>query len=199
MTEQEKKGLFKHRVKLVVLILVFLSPFVAGWLAFYVFDLKPGSNHYGTLVQPARPLVFPVVGTVDGKMLENDFWKKWTFVVVDNKGCQKQCRENLYYLRQMRIALGRDSDRVQNLIITPDRVSSDLSVYLQDYPDLTVVDNAGYELINKFEMQGVLTGDQPLLYLIDPAGNLMMTYPAVNKPKSILSDMRRLLKVSQIG
>ena len=44
-----------------------------------------------------------------------------------------------------------------------------------------------------------LEGIQLFNYLIDPAGNLMMTYPAVNDPASILSDMRRLLKVSQIG
>lgn len=199
MTEQENKKMLKHRIKFLALILVFLSPFVAGWLAFYVFEVRPGTNHYGTLVEPARPLSFLEINTADGQPLADDFWKKWTFVLIDNYDCQQLCRENLYYLRQMRIALGRDTDRVQNVIILANSVSSGLSSYLQDYPDLTVVHEASSPLIDMFKLTGIAAGEKPGLYLIDPAGNLMMTYPAENKPKSILSDIRRLLKVSQIG
>lgn len=199
MTELENKKTFNHRIKFVALILVFLSPFIAGWLAFYVFEIRPGSRHYGTLVEPVRPLVFPQAQSFDKRQLNAEFWNKWTFVVIDNSGCLQQCRENLYYLRQMRIALGRDTDRVQNVLLLNQSVGSELQQYLQDYPALTVLENSASNMTGLFDLPGFTVGDTPMLYLIDPAGNLMMTYPAVNKPKSILSDLRRLLKLSQIG
>jgi hypothetical protein len=37
------------------------------------------------------------------------------------------------------------------------------------------------------------------VYLIDPLGNLMMSYAADAKPKGMLEDMKRLLRLSQIG
>jgi cytochrome oxidase Cu insertion factor (SCO1/SenC/PrrC family) len=37
------------------------------------------------------------------------------------------------------------------------------------------------------------------VYLIDPLGNLMMFYAADAKPKGMLEDMKRLLRLSSIG
>ena len=37
------------------------------------------------------------------------------------------------------------------------------------------------------------------IYIIDPAGNLMMSYPALADPNLIKKDIKRLLKTSQIG
>ena len=37
------------------------------------------------------------------------------------------------------------------------------------------------------------------VYLIDPLGNLMMFYAADVKPKGMLEDMKRLLRLSSIG
>jgi hypothetical protein len=37
------------------------------------------------------------------------------------------------------------------------------------------------------------------IYLIDPLGNLMMSYAPDAKPKGMLEDMKRLLRLSHIG
>jgi len=37
------------------------------------------------------------------------------------------------------------------------------------------------------------------VYLIDPLGNLMMSYSADAKAKGMLEDMKRLLRLSSIG
>ncbi len=39
----------------------------------------------------------------------------------------------------------------------------------------------------------------PRVYLIDPLGNLMMFYAADAKPKGMLEDLKRLLRLSSIG
>ena len=198
MTEQQP-GRLKHRLKFIGLILVFLSPFIAGWMALYVFKVRPDSNQYGTLVQPVKPLSFPALTAQDGKPLDGDFWKKWTFVVIAGDGCQQQCQQNMYYLRQMRIALGRDIERAQNVLVTPQQLSPEMAQKLPEYPALTVISSAPAAFIDLFALPQRPPGQTPMLYLVDPAGNLMMTYPADNKPKAVLSDLQRLLKNSQIG
>ncbi len=199
MSEPEEKSLLIYRVKFVALILVFLLPFIGGWLAFYVFDYRPGSKNYGELVQPVRAMTFPQLTAQNGRLLKPEFWNKWSFVILAKTECEKLCRDNLYYLRQMRIALGRDMDRVQNVLVLGQAVNDDLSQFLVEYPKLTVVGKAENSLFDAFKVAGIKPGEAPVLYLIDPAGNLMMTYSAVNEPSSILSDMRRLLRISQIG
>lgn len=199
MNEKAQQSLLMYRIKFVALIMVFLLPFIASWLAFYVFELRPGTRNYGELVVPVRPLQFGQLTNVDGEALSADFWNKWTFVVVDNQGCQEGCRNNLYYLRQLRIALGRDTERVQNVLLLRGAEDPSLRHYLVDFPDLNAVANTPQELLSQFDLKGLVTGAQPVIYLLDPLGNLMMSYPADNDPSSILSDMRRLMKVSQIG
>ena len=199
MNEPQVENLLIHRVKLVSLIAIFLLPFIAGWLAFYVFEYRPGTKNYGELVNPARPLELPQLTTLDRQVLDRGYWNKWTFVLLDKQGCPELCRSNLHYLRQMIIALGRDMDRVQSLFATGQPLSPELAEFLAEFPDLSVVTTAPSALFELFELPGKPAGEVPRLYLVDPAGNLMMTYPASNDPGSILSDLRRLLKVSQIG
>jgi cytochrome oxidase Cu insertion factor (SCO1/SenC/PrrC family) len=37
------------------------------------------------------------------------------------------------------------------------------------------------------------------IYLVDPLGNVMMSYAPDAKPKGMLEDMKRLLRLSSIG
>jgi len=199
MSEIEGRKLRWHRVKLLALMGVFLLPFIAGWLAFYVFDYRPQSKNYGELIAPPRPLDAPQLRTIDGEVLDRGFWARWTFVVIDRNGCAQLCRDNLHYLRQLRIALGRDQSRVQNLALFTTPVDDDLLDYLKDFSNLKVVASNVSKLLPQFALPGVETGREPMLYLVDPKGNLMMTYPAEHDPSLVLDDLRRLLKVSQIG
>jgi hypothetical protein len=37
------------------------------------------------------------------------------------------------------------------------------------------------------------------VYLIDPLGNLMMSYAADARPKGMLEDLKKLLRLSHVG
>ena len=73
MNQQAPKSLFWYRVKLLALIGVFVAPFIGGWMAFYVFEWRPGSGNYGSLVQPVKKLTWPVLETLGGEKLESGF------------------------------------------------------------------------------------------------------------------------------
>jgi hypothetical protein len=56
------------------------------------------------------------------------------------------------------------------------------------------------ELLNKFHLN---ENDKPLeahrLYIIDPLGNLMMSYEVDTNPREIYKDLKKLLRGSRIG
>jgi len=39
----------------------------------------------------------------------------------------------------------------------------------------------------------------PGIYIVDPHGNLMMSYPASGSARGLLKDLERLLRLSNIG
>lgn len=199
--ETDAKSLFWYRAKLLGLILVFLSPFVAGWMAMYVFEIRPGGINYGELVVPAKKLDWPALEAADGNRHDHGFGRKWVMLMFVADGCSEQCRSNLFYMRQIRVLLGRDTPRLQNVLVSAAPLDAQMRAYLADYPDLVVIENNRNEdLYGQFRLPGLgEPGLQPKLYLVDPENNLMMHYPAVIEENRVLDDLRKLMKLSQIG
>ena len=201
MNQEESKSLFWHRAKFLALITVFLSPFIGGWLALYVFDVKPSSGNYGTLVLPVKRLSWPVLETVDGKRYEDGFGRKWTLLLFAGDTCNELCRNNLFYMRQLRTLLGRDTLRLQNVLISSAPLTETTRIYLQDFPNLKVIENNSDDgLYSQFFLEGYgEVGSSPKMYLVDPDQNLMMHYPAESEQDRVLEDVKKLMKLSQIG
>lgn len=198
---EKPKSLFWHRVKLLAFIGVFLAPFIGGWMALYVFEVRPDSVNYGTLVQPVKKLSWPVLVSTKGERYQNGFGRKWSFVMFNNGDCTELCRSNLYYMRQLRTLLGRDTSRISNIFISTQPLDEGLRGFFADYPNFIVIEALDEKaLFDQFQRQeGEAIGDSPRLYLVDPDQNYMMYYQAENDQHKILEDIRKLIKLSQIG
>ena len=199
--EPAGKALFWHRAKFLALIAVFLSPFIGGWMALYVFELKPSAGNYGTLVSPVKPLQLPSLTTRDGEVFESGFGRKWSLILFSGERCDNPCRSNLFYMRQLRTLLGRNTQRLQNLLISATPLDGETIAHLEEYPKLKVIEaersSPLYEWFSLPELPEV--GATPILYLVDPAQNLMMYFPADVDHDRMLDDIKKLLKLSQIG
>ena len=198
---KEIKSLFWHRVKLLALVSVFLAPFIGGWLALYVFEIRPGSINYGTLVQPVKKLEWPVMQSVENERFESGFGRKWTFLLFASESCGDQCQSNLFYMRQIRTLLNRDIERLQNVLVMRGAIDSETTEFIKDYPDFVVIDGFQDEaLLKQFALEDVYRiGDEPRMYLVDPDDNFMMHYPPQSDQNRILEDLRKLMKLSKIG
>jgi cytochrome oxidase Cu insertion factor (SCO1/SenC/PrrC family) len=192
----------RSRRFLIGVALMFFAPLA---LSFYLYYGKgtwhPGGHvNQGELVQPARPLpelALPLMGSgeTDPKFLTH----KWTFLFVQRGACDETCRRRLYDTRQVRLALDREMDRVQRVFVA-DPDCCDLKALRESHPDLIVVQNT--EAVSP--LRALLTAEPAAqnsnrVYLIDPLGNLMMFYPPDAPAKGMLEDMKRLLRLSQIG
>lgn len=201
MSREEPGKLFWYRIKLIALVLVFLSPFIGGWLALYVFEIRPQSGNYGELIQPVRKLSWPPLASVDGAVIEAGFGRRWTLLLFSADACSEKCRSNLFYMRQIRTLLGRNTQRLQNVFISAIPLSEEMKGFLQAYPNFVVIENNQDErLYRQFRLPGYeRVGQSGKMYLVDPDQNLMMHYPEENLQHRVLEDIRKLMKLSQIG
>lgn len=184
---------------LLITALVFAAPLLLAILLFVKPDLvQLGTKNNGILITPARPLdalSISVAGQPgDRSLLEG----KWTWASLIEGPCDESCAEQLYKSRQVRLALGKDMDKGQRLLVqlgTPSELDPRL---LEAHPDLIVArTEKDAAWLTAFHLDGdsVETAN---IYLVDPLGNLMMYYPPEIEGPKILKDIQRLVRVSWI-
>jgi hypothetical protein len=193
----------RQRRLLIGLALLFFAPL---GLAFYLYyghlSWHPvGRVNAGDLIEPPRPLPavsLPLMSSGDtGPGLLRG---KWTLLYVRVGPCAERCRKRLYDTRQVRLALNRDMDRVQRVFVT-DIDCCEPQFLSEQHPDLIVVraSAAAEPLLELLPDRDSVSAAAPRVYLIDPLGNLMMSYAADAKSKGMLEDLRHLLRLSSIG
>jgi hypothetical protein len=190
-------GQSRQRRLLIGVALMFFAPLGVCFLLYYGLGWHPGGHvNKGELVQPARPLpvaALPLAsgGETDPQVLR----RKWTMLYVQRGPCDDNCLRHLYDTRQVRTALDREMNRVQRMFIA-DADCCDMQKLRDIHPDLIIVrDGAPVEPL----LALLPAANSDRIYLIDPLGNLMMSYASDSKPKGMLEDMKRLLQLSQIG
>jgi hypothetical protein len=197
----------RQRRLLVGLGALFFAPLAASFYLYYgPIGWRPGRHvNHGDLIDPARPLpevALPVATPGAPQTARADFLKnKWTMLYVGAGSCEAQCRLELYNTRQVRFALNRDMDRVQRVFIA-DGDCCDFAFLQAQHPDLLTVRataDAAPLLASLPEFGGIRPAASGRIYLIDPLGNLMMSYAPDARPKGLLEDLKRLLGLSHVG
>jgi cytochrome oxidase Cu insertion factor (SCO1/SenC/PrrC family) len=196
----------RGRRQLVLLAALFFVPLaLAFWLYYGGSHWRPsGSTNKGDLIDPAVPLPAVALAQPDGKRTAADFLQgKWTIAYLGDGACDERCQKALYLSRQSRIALNKDMDRVQRVFLaTGPRV--DTAFMAAEHPDLVLAqigtDAESQSFLAKFPaLGGVPAATAGRLYVIDPLGNLVLSYSAAAPDKALLTDVKKLLRLSHIG
>jgi cytochrome oxidase Cu insertion factor (SCO1/SenC/PrrC family) len=197
----------RRRRVLIGLALLFFAPLALAFFLYYGMRWHPsGHLNHGDLIQPALPLPELSLRELDAangdeRLTQTGFLKgKWTLLYFGPGDCPAACRDDLYDTRQVRAALGKDSERVQRVFLAQG-ACCDRELLKTEHPDLITVratDEAAplVELLHQSQAGGVADGR---VYLIDPLGNLMMSYGAGAPPKGMLEDLKKLLGLSHVG
>lgn len=194
----------RQRRLLIGLALLFFAPLGVSFYLYYgPVAWRPGTRvNHGELVDPPRPLpdVALPVAAQGGSAEALRFRSKWTLLYVGMGECTAACRAELYDTRQVRLALNRDMDRVQRVFIA-EGGCCDWTFMEAQHPDLRIVlagpDTAG--VVRALPAIGSTPRDAERIYLIDPLGNLMMSYAPAANAKGMLQDLKRLLGLSHVG
>jgi cytochrome oxidase Cu insertion factor (SCO1/SenC/PrrC family) len=191
-----------RRILLTLLVLFFGS--LAGAALLYYSGFQPGgSTSHGELVQPVRPLPETALLSAEDQTLDATILRsKWSLAYVGPGGCDARCREALTMTRQVRLALGKDSERVQRVFFVTGQCC-DLQYLRAEQPDLITArldEDSDRELLALFPGTATQSASEAgRIYIIDPLGNLMMSYERGVAPKGMLEDLKKLLKLSRIG
>ena len=195
---QTKRG----RIQMLILLLACAAPVIASYFAYYIYRPEGGKTNYGTLVQPAQE--------INSAWFDLPLDGKWTLLLARPSGeCtvrDESCLEALFLMRQLRVAMGRESGRVRLLWVNTDGKAVDPEValaYDHEVAGFTVVNlpsnlklRAGFfEWLNR-------EGAGHDIQLIDPSAAKMMYFPITNSPKefgSIKKDLEKLLRVNYKG
>ena len=197
----------RQRAILILLFAVFALPPLLSWFLFNYTDMgrESDTGGHGTLVVPPRPVPdWPLVDKAGNTEAERRVHGKWTLVYLLDGPCQATCLGNLYKMRQLRLATGKYAHRVQRAVLVVDNNRYALTTgQLLDYPGQLVLFPENMDAGSLESLFKLGTDDRPFiqdrLYLIDPLGNLMMSYATETAPKGIIKDLTRLLKYSRIG
>ena len=192
----------RGRIQMMLLLLACAAPVIASYLAYYVFKPEGAKTNFGTLVQPVQD--------VNLAWFDIPFNGKWTLLVARPAGeCtikNESCLEALFLMRQLRVAVGRESGRVQLVWINTDGKPVDPEVLLA-YDQKT----AGFQILSlpadpklrsEFDAWLNRDGAGQKIQLIDPSPAKMMVFPVTNSPKefgSIKKDLEKLLRLNRKG
>jgi hypothetical protein len=188
----ENRRAARKRLKLWLLIAICAAPVAASYVAYYV--VRPsGHVNYGELLAP-RPVPATALTTLDGRELRPSALEgDWVLVVADSASCDERCRRNLVYTRQVRLAQGKETERIARLWLLTDDGNPDPAL-LADQPDVRVVHARDSALLRALPAE---RSPADHIYVIDPLGNLMMRFPPNPDPQRMLKDLARLLRHSQ--
>jgi cytochrome oxidase Cu insertion factor (SCO1/SenC/PrrC family) len=195
------------RLSVVGLLLIFASPILISWwlLNFTDYSRSDAAASHGELIVPPRPLQnMSLVNPTQKAEKTYSLHGKWSLVYLITDVCDTDCGENLYKMRQLRLAAGEYAPRIQRVLVyTGKNVSPMNEEQMKNFPGqlLLSADQQGQLFSTKIfaRMKDENPALKRRLYLVDPLGNLMMSYSAESDPAGIIKDLKRLLRYSRIG
>ena len=178
-----------------ILALLFLGPLVlaivlyAGRDSFGGFESLPNPDRELIANPPIVPMTVP--GSTDPTV---SLRSRWLLIYARMPACDTACVSAIERLGQVYLALGKERERVRLVFLvagtrndTPQR--ADFLFGTLDAPE-------GAEWVR---VLGTERLEQGRYFVVDPLGNLILSYPAAADQKRLLEDLERLLNVSRIG
>lgn len=170
---------------LLLMVAVFVIPVVLAKLALENDWFTKAATNKGQLLSP----------TIDMTAVLQNAEPKWRLLYVMPERCDAVCENALFSINQVWLALGKESDRAEALVLSTEQSDQSALAALSDYPNVaTQVITAPTSLATNS------------VYIVDTQNNAMLFYQikherqdAVMESRNMLADMRKLLKLSRIG
>lgn len=174
-----------------MVMLVSAAPVVASFFIFFVIQPQ-GKPSYGTLIQPQRPVPQLQLMTLDGKPVDlRKYNGYWLMIVAGPSACGKTCQNLLFDIRQFFIASGDDRYRVARIWLVTDEGPVNPGV-LEPAAGTVILRAKPEQLKTWLPLVGGEHLEGPI-WLVDPLGNLMMSFPSNPDPLKTLAVFKKLL------
>ena len=182
-------GNFQGSFALWLVALVCLGPFVVALFIYYGplglswLPQLPGSRE---LLRDPVPLP-QLWRAATGADAQSEAPHSWQLIYARMSPCEQQCAQHLGRLLQVQLALGRDENRVQRAVW---HVGSLPQLDDRQLTSHTLDDAAGQGIVAALGAERFRDGR---VYVADPRGDLILSYPPDVEQKELLRDLKRLL------
>jgi cytochrome oxidase Cu insertion factor (SCO1/SenC/PrrC family) len=200
LNAEQKKVQKRSRTSIVILLLVFIAPWLFALFFYMNPQFQPGPKNKGILYKPVINLnKFNFVSVEGNPFTLEELLGKWTLIYIGGAECAAMCQETLLKARNGIIAQGKEGTRVRYIYISLEQRFAQLESLKNKYAGLillTAANEAGLDSLSMFRAgNDGQVGKDDRLYLVDPAGNLLMHYPAGFKDLGLMEDLKHLLKL----
>jgi len=191
MTKQKDPA---GRVQLFLISLVFFGPLIlAAWLYFSGAGFQPqGRTNHGQLLQPLVNIGEALPDAPVHKHNEG----RWLLVYSNSGDCDDACEFALLTLRQSRLMLGREMERLVRVFLHGDTAPDTVFLENEHTGLIALQDNNFSALLENKKPPELAAGGY---FLIDPLGNLVMYFRPDIDPSDMVEDIDHLLELSRIG
>lgn len=193
------------RIKLLTILAVFAIPLILATIYLQMVRMSGGQlgdTSRGQLITPAVPLTEFSLQTPEGEFNLESLHGIWTMLYMPEGDCLDACRTSLYNMRQVRLALNQRMDRVQRLALVESADQLDDALLAEHLGLIVATGSPEEQAALRDQVHAAESAMEPVtgaIYMLDPFGNVMLRFPADLAPKSMLKDIKHLLKVSRIG
>ncbi len=180
-----------NKKTLILVLIAFVVPVILAKFALDQDWFNRGATNKGELLDP----------TLDFSAALDDLPPKWRLVYVLPEECTAACENAIYSIRQVWLALGRETDRAEAMVLTTQNSDPQAVEKLQNTKRLTL------HAVNQNSVNKMFKGERGNgIFIVDTLNNAMLRYPvkaekeaAVMDSRDMLSDVKKLLKLSRIG
>jgi hypothetical protein len=200
---KEKK--WSNRFQLILLVIIFAAPLVGAYYAYSTRDTRTYTTvNNGEFYNKPQDLADIAFVNQAGEITAfNSFDKKWYVVIVADGQCDLDCEAALNKIARVRAMNGKNLHRIVSLFVHRG-LSEERSTWLTENYKVNGISAQNPAELDQwlkpfYEARNEASFDKNRIYLIDPLKKLMMSYKLDVEPKAIFKDLKRLLKVSQVG
>ncbi len=172
--------------KKTVLLLIALLCIVPIALAYALFMSgyrfsSLGTTNYGTIIEPMVPLSASELAYQKDRLpLKAEILKEhFSLLYVLPAECVEQCQNQIHMVQQIQIALGQYQDRLFKFVIA--------------LPTSSVPGTVSAEAV-LISTHSIFIPSH--LYVMDPNGNIILSYPSGWEGMRVLKDIKHLIKLS---
>ncbi len=206
--QSHNENVAKNRKTLVLLFVMFITPVVLAYSAYFGNWFSGASGAQGELIAKEQLTdiedydFFKDQQTViTGKEFETLYW--W-IVPLDTRRCDQNCANiNLHTVNQTYLGLGKEASRINQLVVVPEDNQIDVGAFPMATSQFNNIGVVPRETTHSGKS---LPLPANYIYLVDPLGNIFMRYPLVTDEKDaplmsrkLRKDILHLFKYSRLG
>ena len=198
MNEKTKLTSNKNPYTLWFVVFAFVAPAVVAYLMYFFGDIRSFTNH-GEILNPVVDISALKLRDEDNQLIPRDtLTYKWRIISFVGADCDESCNKRIHDMRQIHKSLAKDQHRVIRMIVHLDAPSTELNALIaREYPN--ALNMYGDEKDISSALGDSARIHQNETYIMDPIGNVMMRFTQDQPNQLLLKDLKKLLKVSQIG